>query len=415
MSRFFRSLRPVAAAAVAASVGVLVGVIVAERFLFAFVPPRDVPEAAEGEFQLIAEAWNMIDRFYVDRSALQPRRLAYGSISGMVDSLGDTGHSSFLTPEMRKQSVDQLKGHFEGIGAELRMKNGRAVIVAPMDGSPAQKAGLRPGDIILKVDGADVSKMALQEIVTRILGPAGTRVTLTVLTGAAGKVREVEITRGHITLHNVTWHRLPGTSVAHVRIAHFSKGVTKALRSALEEVAAQSLSVLLDLRNNPGGLLDEAVATASQFLGEGNVLLEKNADNQTKPVPVIEGGVALQVPMVTLINQGTASGAEIVAGALRDDGRSRLVGETTFGTGTVLNEFPLSDGSALMLAVQEWLTPKGRTIWHHGIEPDVTVALPPDAFPLFPRQEQGLTAAQLKETEDRQLLAGLAALTALSP
>ena len=416
MPRLFRTSGPVAAAVVGASIGLLMGVILAERVLFAFAPPRKIPEAAAEEFQLMAEAWNTINRNYVDRSALQPRRLTYGSIAGMVDSLGDTGHSSFLTPEMRKQASEQMKGQFEGIGAELRMKDGRAVVVAPMDGSPAQRAGLRPGDAILKVDGTDVSSQTLEEIVTRILGPAGTRVRITVLAAPTGKVREVEITRAHITVHNVTWHRLPETRVAHLRVASFSKGVTKELRSALKDVVAQELSVILDLRNNPGGLLDEAVATASQFLGEGNVLWEKNAEGQVTAVPVIkEAGAALGTPMVILVNQGTASAAEIVAGALRDAGRSRLVGETTFGTGTVLSEFPLSDGSALMLAIQEWLTPKGRTIWHQGIEPDVAVALPAEAFPLFPGQEEGLTAARLKDAGDRQLLSGLEALTGRSP
>jgi carboxyl-terminal processing protease len=193
--------------------------------------------------------------------------------------------------------------------------------------------------------------------------------------------------------------------VVHVRIAGFSQGVTRDLQQALTALEQQGLThVVLDLRNNPGGLLNEAVATASQFLSGGTVLLVRDAHGTTTPVPVQKQGVAPGLPLVVLINQGTASAAEIVAGALQDAHRAVLVGETTFGTGTVLKPFPLSDGSALMLAIEEWLTPNGRVIWHQGIAPDVVVSLTPPAIPLLPETERTVTAAQLQASDDAQLL-----------
>lgn len=170
--------------------------------------------------------------------------------------------------------------------------------------------------------------------------------------------------------------------------------------------------MILDLRDDPGGLLDQAVGVASVFLRDGNVLLEKNAKGQVRPVPVQPGGPKVRLPMVVLANGGTASAAEIVTGALQDAGKAVVIGDKTFGTGTVLRRFSLRDGSALMLAVEEWLTPKGHTIWHKGIQPDRKVALKPDVFPLFPQAIEHMTAAQIKASHDTQLLKALAVLGA---
>jgi len=360
---------------------------------------------------LLQEAWNTIQQKYVDRSALLPDRLTYGAIGGLVDALGDTDHSRFLTPEMVKEEDTLESGQFEGIGAEVNVNDGHVTIVAPLDNSPAQRAHLRPGDIIAKVDGQDVSGLPLSDVVNRILGPAGKSVTLTILDPNTGEARDVTLQRARITLHNVTWQQLPGTTIAHVRVASFSQGVTSDLQQALREVQQHQLTgVILDLRNNPGGLLDEAVGTASQFLKDGNVLQEKNAQGEVKPVPVLSGGVATQLPLVVLINNGTASAAEIVAGALQDAQRAELVGEATIGTGTVLNRFSLSDGSALLLAVEEWLTPKGRVIWHHGIAPDVKATLALNVTPLTPEAERNMTADQLQASGDQPLLQAMSLL-----
>ncbi len=392
--------------------GLIAGVVLDRQVLSGYAPPPTIPAEARPAFQLMAEAWNLISRVYVDQAAVQPNVLTFGAIAGMVDALGDTGHSRFLSPAMVQEQNRFMQGNYEGIGAEVQMKDGHAVIVAPFDDSPAQQAGLRPGDIILSVDGAEVTGLSLEEIVSRILGPTGTSVTLSVLSPSTGQTRTVTLTRARIALHNVAWHQLPGTSVVHVRVAAFSEGMTDDLKAALHSIQQQGLTgLVLDLRDDPGGLLDEAVATASQFITVGNVLLESDAQGHTTPVPVEPHGVATDVPMVVLINGGTASAAEIVAGALQDAGRARLVGEKTFGTGTVLNQFNLSDGSALLLAVEEWLTPDGRVIWHQGIDPDVVVSLSPDATPLFPGAEQGLTSEQLQTGGDEQLLQALALLS----
>jgi len=304
------------------------------------------------------------------------------------------------------------EGKFEGIGAEVQMKDNHVVIVAPMDGSPAQQAGLQPGDIILQVNGKYVTGLPLPQVVKNILGPAGTAVTLTMLNPTTQRTWDVTLVRASVSLHNVTWDALPGTTVAHLRIAAFSKGITDDLQQGLRQMQEQGLRrVILDLRNNPGGLLQEAVETASQFLRSGKVLLVRDAQGNTTPIPVQSAAQTLSLPMVVLVNKGTASAAEIVAGALQDAHRATLVGEITFGTGTVLREFGLADGSALLLAIEEWLTPSGRVIWHHGIAPDEVVALPPDVLLLLPGAERQMTPVQLRASADTQLLRALDLVT----
>lgn len=370
-----------------------------------FVPSKRIPPEAKSDFALMAEAWNTIHKVYVDRSAVKPKALTYGAISGMVDALGDTGHSTFLTPQMVQEEREFTSGRYKGIGAEVKMKDGHVVIVAPLDGSPAQKAGLRPGEIILKVDQRDTTGLSLIQVVKRISGPPGTRVTLTLLDPQTNRTRQVTLTRASITVKNVRWNPLPGTDFAQLRIAGFSDGVAGELKTALQQIKEKGMKgVVLDLRDDPGGLLDEAIDSASQFLLKGNILLEKNAKGKITKFPVKSGGVAPHIPLVVLVNGGTASAAEIMAGALQDPGRAPLVGEKTFGTGTVLQEFPLSDGSALLLAVQEWLTPNGHTIWHRGIVPDQSVSLPQGVTPLFPMEEKGMGPAQLQASHDRQLM-----------
>jgi carboxyl-terminal processing protease len=201
--------------------------LVACHLLTAFTVPNTIPPEAESNFRLMAEAWNTIHRLYVDRAAVKPQLMTYGAISGMVDSLGDTGHSRFLNPEMVKQERNFSKGELEGIGAEVQKKNNQVVIVAPLDDSPAQRAGLKPGDVILKVNGEDVSGLPLEQAVSRILGPPRSTVRLTILNPDTGRTVDVPLVRARITLHSVTWLRLPGTTVADLRIAAFNKGVTE--------------------------------------------------------------------------------------------------------------------------------------------------------------------------------------------
>jgi carboxyl-terminal processing protease len=390
---------------IALIIGIMSGAFLEQKTLLL---EGSIPPNAVGEFGLMAQAWDTIQREYVDRKAIQPTQLAYGAVSGMVDALGDTGHSTFLTPEMVKEERNLTQGQFEGIGIEIQVKDGQIVIVSTIDGSPAQLSGLHAGEKILKVNGTPISGMALDQVVKLVLGPAGTRVSLTIQEPVNGQIRDVSIERARINIHNVSWQMLPGSSIAYIRLAGFSQGVTQDLEKALKEIRSEGgTKIILDLRNNPGGVLSEAVGVASQFLSKGNVLLEKNAQGDETPVPVKEGGLATDMPLIVLVNGNTASAAEIVSGAFQDAQRALLVGEKTFGTGTVLNQFSLSDGSALMLATQEWLTPNGRTIWHQGISPDVEISLPSNSTPYNPAAEKGLTEAQLAASGDTQLLKAL--------
>jgi carboxyl-terminal processing protease len=363
------------------------------------------PHKTEPDFALMSEAWKIIQREYVSPGAVQPAELTYGALSGMVEALGDTGHSTFLTPAMVQELKRTERGEFRGVGIEIQEKGGRVVVVAPMDGSPAQRAGVKAGDIILKVGEDDVSDWPLNRVVDSIGGRPGTPVLLSLQDPRTEAVREVSLVRASIRVHSISWRRLPGTSLAHLRIANFDNGVTRDLRRALNNIQKEGLQgIVLDLRNNPGGLLDEAVTVASQFLKEGNVLVARDAKGSLEPVAVEKGGIAPAIPLIVLVNEGSASAAEIVAGALDDAHRAELVGQTTFGTGTVLQQFRLRDGSALLLAVEEWLTPEGRSFWHKGLTPQVAVTLPPDATPLLPSTEQALTPEQLQASNDQQLL-----------
>ena len=371
---------------------------------------RQLPQLdTSADFTLIDEAWQTIRTNYVDKTAVTDETFTYGAIDGMVNALGDTGHSRFLSPEMVKAQHEYNTGTFEGIGAYVESRDAATVIVSPIDNSPAQAEGLLPGDVIVAIDGEDVTTLPLNEVVQRVLGPAGSEVTLTIFTPATGEMRDVTLARAKIELENVTWAQLPGTTIAHIRISAFSERVSQDLHQALTDIQAAGLTgVVLDLRNNPGGLLTEAIGVAGQFLPEGTtVLLRQDAQENMKTETAVSEGAGLDIPLVVLINQGSASASEIVAGALQDNGRAQLVGDTTFGTGTVLNEFDLSDGSALLLATEQWLTPSGRVIWHEGIVPDTAVSLPIGTALLRPESERQLTVADLQSSEDAQLLQAL--------
>jgi carboxyl-terminal processing protease len=377
------------------------GIILDQQVISRVNPPASIPEDDLAQFRLMGEVWKTIERNYVNQEADRPQQLTYGAIEGMVGTLGDAGHSRFMTPEMAEQHRNFIQGEFEGIGAYVEAKDGKIVIVAPFDNSPAQRAGLRPGDVILKVDGEDVTDHPLTEVVQAIKGPEGTEVSLTVRRSKTEKTRQVTIERAEVELDVVTWAVIPGTSLAHVRIAAFNEGAGAELTETLTEIQSREIdAIVLDLRNNPGGLLNQAVQVASQFLEEGPVLLRKEAKATPEPVDIAETQVTIDLPLVVLINSGTASAAEIVTGALQDAGRARAIGETTFGAGTVLNRFTLSNDAVILLAVEEWRTPKGRVIWHQGLTPDIKVTQPPGARPLLPITEDEMTPESFEAYTD---------------
>lgn len=363
-----------------------------------------IPPDATDDFRLMAQAWNLIDHYYVARTDVNHKAMMQAAINGMVESLGDTNHSTYLTPSQSKRAGSAVEGKLIGIGIEIQDRDHQAVVVTPIDGSPAQQAGIRPGDVILQVNGQSVSGLSLGQVSSKISGEAGQKVGLTVVNPHDKQKRQINIERASIKLNNVSWRRLPGTDIAHVRIAMFSDGEASDLRAALLELKKEGArKIILDLRNNPGGALSEAIGTASQFQSTGNVLWEKDATGKLTPVPVQAGAVASNLPMVVLINGGSASDSEIVSGALHDWKRATLIGERTFGTGTVLSEFALSDGSALLLAVEEWLTPDMHSFWHKGIEPDIKVRMRPDVPLLRPTTERDLTLEEIQKSGDTQL------------
>jgi len=360
---------------------------------------------------LLEEARGVIQENFVDREAATDEQLQTGALAGMVEILGDTGHSRFMTPQMVEEQANYIAGEFEGIGAYVEMRDGFVTIVSPIDNSPAQAAGIQPGDVVTAVDGQDVTGMSLQGVVDLILGPAGTEVTLTLFRPETSEELTLTLTRARIELQNVTWTMLPGTTVAQIRIAGFSERVGDDLAEAIAAAEAQGATgLILDLRNNPGGLLSEAINVAGRFLPKDSVVvLRQNADGDVTEEKS-DVGEPTTLPLVVLINQGSASASEIVSGALQDHQRATLVGETTFGTGTVLNEFGLSDGSAILLATEQWLTPNGRVIWRQGIVPDETVEFTGTAL-LVPETANDLTAEQVSAAGDAQVLRAIELLS----
>ena len=376
--------------------------------------PNPSSGTSAAEFDLIRQAWDTLHREYVARSELDDQALAYGAINGLTEAVGDTGHTSFLTPEERKSRATQLSGSYVGIGVRIvAADDGRPLVVGLFKDSPAEKAGIMSGDIIANVDGKTTTAHAIDEVAGWILGEAGTSVDLTVRAGTDGPDRTYTITRADVPIVAVSWTIVPGTHTAFLHLDSFSNGsaddVVKALK-AIKEAGGDRL--VLDLRGNPGGFVNEAVGIASQFIGSGDVYIERDADGNETHHPVSPDGVALDLPLVVLVDKGTASSAEIVSGALQDTGRATIEGVTTFGTGTVLGEFELTDGSALRIGTVEWLTPKGRRIWHEGITPDVVVERPTDVAPLTPDEVRELTPAAVSSIKDPQLAR---ALTLVAP
>jgi len=363
------------------------------------------------QFKAFWETWDVLHQHYVDQSALDPTKLTYGATRGLVDAVGDTGHTRFLTPDEVRASHQSLSGSITGIGARIAQVNAQFVIQSVVPGSPAEKAGLRAADVVLAVDGEPADGKTLDQVVQSIRGAAGTSVRLQIGREAAAPF-EISIVRAEVSVPAVSWSMIPGTTIADIRIEEFSKGVTDDLKTALQDAEkAGAKGLVLDLRDDPGGYLDEAVGVASVFLPSGTVYQERDASGKTRPIPVRDGERATDLPLAVLVNFGSASAAEIVAGALQDAGRAKVYGETTFGTGTVLTEFDLSDGSAVLVGTLEWLTPSGRQIWHHGIAPTVTVALPTGARLITPDELRSGGADAMTKANDAQLKAALSALT----
>jgi carboxyl-terminal processing protease len=369
--------------------------------------PASSPGAsATTEFELIREAWDTLHREYVGRDELVERDLIYGAIDGMTQAVGDTGHTDFMTPEERAERSQNLSGSYVGIGVRIDVtESGLPRIVDVFADSPAEAAGLLPGDVIIEVDGRSTTDATVDDVATWVRGEAGTTVAVTVRADGTGPERSYDIVRADVPLDPVSWTLVPGSTTALIRLEQFSNGSADDIVQTLKDARADGAErVVLDLRGNPGGYVNEAVGIASQFLSEGLVYVERDADGKETPHEVSPNGVAYDLPLVVIVDGNTASSSEIVSGALQDAGRAKVVGETTYGTGTVLGEFELSDGSALRIGTVEWLTPSGRRIWHEGIAPDEPVTQPEGATLLTPDAMRSMTPAEVKASTDAQLL-----------
>ena len=365
------------------------------------------------QFSIFWEVWDLVDQYFVDQDKIDPAKMTYGAIQGMLATLGDENHTVFFSPEEAKQQADAMEGSFEGIGAYVEQKDGFIHIVAPIHGSPAEEAGILTGDVVFKVDGEDVAGLPEWEVISKIRGPAGSTVVLNVLHTDAKDPVDITITRGKIDVESVTWSRIPQTDFAYVKISQFADDTGTELERALKDVNAASAEspikgILLDLRNNPGGYLSEALRVNSEFLPRGEVILhERDAKGKIKTWKSVGEGLARDIPIVALINEGTASAGEITAGALQENGRAKLLGQPTLGTGTVLQPFTLSDGSVVRLGVTNWLTPKQNLIKGEGIKPDISLAQEVSVTMVDNYALEDATLNQVLEKGDKQFNLGL--------
>lgn len=353
------------------------------------------------DFSMFWDVWQRLERSYYDKSALDSQKLLNGAIAGMVEGLGDP-YTVFLPPTQNKDFKQGLAGQFEGIGAELGMKDKQIIVIAPLDGTPAKKAGVRAGDVILRVDKKDTAGWTLSQAVEKIRGPKGTTVALTVLHRGEEKPREISIVRGTITVksvegrvQNIKYQKEKNKyeilnerekcddcdQVAYIRLSQFGDHTNQEWLSLINQLDLKikgnprMKGVVLDLRNNPGGYLTDATFIASEFIKSGTIVIQDKGNEDKTELSVSRKGLLTDVPVMVLINKGSASASEIVAGALRDHKRATLVGETSFGKGTIQQADELSQGAGLHVTIAKWLTPEGTWVHEKGLEPDITVAI----------------------------------------
>jgi carboxyl-terminal processing protease len=345
--------------------------------------PKKAPAAPYKPLDVFAEVLASVENNYVEEVAEQ--ELVYGAIDGMVSKLDP--HSVFMRPDVYKAMHDEAIGEFDGLGLEVSVEGDALVVVTPVADSPAERAGLHPGDRILSIDGESTREMTLGEALQRMRGAPGTRVVLEIMREGFQAPLKLTLVRDRVRMQSVEWRPLDaGRRLAYVRVKAFQDRTDRAIRKALDDARAafkgEIQGLVLDLRNNPGGLLQQAVRVSDIWLSQGvivsvegrsksNVEIERAREKETEPA----------YPIVILVNKGTASASEIVAGALQDQGRAALLGQTTFGKGSVQSIIELEDGSGLKLTVARYFTPKHRSIHGHGIAPDVSVELPPPPPP----------------------------------
>jgi carboxyl-terminal processing protease len=337
------------------------------------------------------QVWTYVKENYVKPDVAESQ-LFYGALRGLVDALDDP-YSVFLDPEITERFAQELSGNFEGIGAEIGIRNDRLTIIAPLADTPAERAGLRSGDYILAIDGEDTTNISLDYAVSNIRGPKGSQVVLSIFTLGDEGPRDVPITRSTIEIDSVRLTNRDGTpitngapqllegDIAYIELLFFNENTLADWNRTTQDILALSpQGIILDLRNNPGGFLGTAIEVAGEWVNGKTVVMEQLRDGTRIEHTAERKARFADIPTVVLINQGSASGAEIVAGALHDYGVATLVGETTFGKGSVQDLRQFRDGSSVKLTVAEWLTPNGFNINQAGIAPDIEVALSLEDF-----------------------------------
>ena len=327
------------------------------------------------QLRLFTEVLSIVQNQYVDE--VGPKELIYSAIKGTLRGLDP--HSSFLDPDSYKDMQVETSGSFGGLGIEITLKDDILTVVSPIEGTPAFRAGLSTGDRIVKIDGLSTKDMQLSDAVKRMRGKPGTKVTISVVREGWAEPKDYEITREQIRVHSVREHMLP-SNVAYIKLRQFQEQTPQDLEQAIAKANKEGMKALvLDLRNNPGGLLTAAFEVSEKFLDDGKLVVytEGRVRNQNMRFTAhSKKPLAPGVPMVVLLNQGSASASEIVAGALQDWGRAMVVGTQSFGKGSVQTIIPLSDGSGIRLTTAKYFTPKGRSIHGKGITPDIVVEVP---------------------------------------
>lgn len=327
------------------------------------------------DFDIYWKAWDHIKKNYVETNVSDPK-LFYGSLEGMVASLGDP-YSVFFEPETSQKFQQEIAGSFDGIGAEIGLKNNVVTVISPLSGSPAQKAGLKAGDSIISINGKETKNISLGEAVDLIRGPKGTKVTLVIYRKGEKDTRTIEVFRGKISIKSVEWSQMDG-NIIDLKLKYFNEDTLKDFRNAVNEIVLKKpKGIILDIRDNPGGLLSTAVEIASFWVGGSDIIVvEKGRDGKYVGEKAMnKNPVFKSIPTVVLINKGSASGSEILAGALQDYKLAKVVGETSFGKGSVQDLREFSDGSSLKLTIAKWYTPYSREINERGIDPDIKVEL----------------------------------------
>ena len=371
--RFLRSLVPFLAILLSVGVAATACLGSSESETPEGLTVEDLPP----EFAKLAEVWDLLEERHIDAATLDPATLTDGAIRGMLEATEDD-HAAYLDPEQYSFQRQDIQGHFEGIGAEVTVRNGLITIVAPIPDTPADKAGVEVGDVILEIDGESVDGWDLFQAINRIRGEKGTPVRLLVRRRNTGEAVELEIIRGVIQLQSVRLTMLVGR-IGHLRITSFSGTSKDELQGAMERFErSRGLGLIVDVRNNPGGLLSSVVDVTSQFIDEGLVLYQQDGQGNRRDWNAESGGLALDVPMVVLMNGFSASASEVFAGAIMYHERAPTIGVKTFGKGSVNNLWPLSDGSAVNFTIGRWYTPAGKLIEGEGIIPDIIKETPED-------------------------------------